>query len=346
MLDISHVRRSKDGWQIGFENLQQAEELLMVIAVNPESEIDCRYRLAYVRYEIGLFLRAFVKDYKRSEEYLLTAIAALKELIDESPGDHMYRNRYSHAHSRLIDTYRDSGMFDEMLRLIPIAKEAHLQGMPRKANPRIARSEIKRALVLADEYDDMEAAEASLNKAVEIVESSEFFKLGDDLHVNELLEAHLQLSKLYDKLGKSTKSIDAAGDGYRLAVQRALEFPSDSNLGVALNRGTRYANRLTSAEKKQYGLAKAVLDTLAEAGIDSAKTQYDLAHLWAKYDFNQRRDGEDKKLWETSREKSLKLLARAIDLGFDDYDRLRNGKYFKDYRHLPEFEASCDRIEP
>lgn len=346
LLDISHVLRSGDNWQSGLENLEQAEKLLMGIAANPESEIDCRYRLAYIRYELGLFLRVFVKDFDRAEEYLLTAIATFKQLVEESPGDFVNRNRYSHAYMRLIDVYRDAEKFDEVLRLTPIAQKAHLQGMPRKANPRIARSEIRRALVLAYELDDKKAAEESLNKAVKIVESSEFFKLSDDLHVDELIEAHRQRSILFYKTDQPTKAIDAAGEGYRLAVQRALSLPTDRNLEIARSRAFYYANRLTSGKKKQFGLAKAVLDTLAEAGNDSAKIQYDLAHLWAKYDFDQRKDGVDKELWETSRAKSLKRLSRAIDLGFNDYERLRNGSYFKEYRHLPGFEASCDRIRP
>ena len=344
LVDISHANRVPLTWPIGLKDLEQAEKLLTAMVANPEAEVDARYRLAYVRYELGLFLRVFAKDYKGAEERLLDAMGLLKELIDESPGNFGYRNRYSHAYLRLIDVYRDGEMFDEMLRLVPISKEAHLQGMPRKANPRIARSEVNRAKVLAFELNKPELAEASFNLAAETIESSEFFKLSDDLHVDELLNIHHQRSIFYDRNKQPDKAIDAAGDGYRLAVQRALKHPGDRNLGRALHHGTFYADRL--AGKKQYGLAKSVLDTLAEAGNDSANTQYKLAIKWAKFDFNQRKAGEDKKLWEASRERSLKLLSRAIDLGFDDFEKLRNDKYFKDYRHLPEFEACCNRIRP
>lgn len=344
LVDISHASRSQDDWSVGLEDLEQAEELLTAMVANPESEVDARYRLAYVRYELGLFLRAFVKDYEGAEDYLLNAIGLLEELIDENPGNLDLRNRYSHAYLRLMDVYNDQEMFDEVLRLVPISKEAHRRGTPQKINPRIARSELKRAVVLAFEYNKPELAEASFDLAAEIVESSEFFKLSDRLHVDELLEIHRQRSIFYGRNKQATKATDAAGDGYRLAVQRALKHPGDQNLKRAIHLGTYYADRL--GRRKQYGLAKAVLDTLAEAGNDSASTQYELAHLWAKLDFNQRKDSQEKKLWEASRERSLKLLSRAIDLGFDDFDRLRNGKYFKDYRHLPKFEACCERIRP
>lgn len=344
LLDISHSNRSNDSWPTGLENLEQAEAILMEIDSDPNSEIDCRYRLAYVRYDIALFLRAFVKDYDRAAEYYLNSIAMLKELIDESPGNYAYRNRYSHAYLRLTDVYRDQGKLDEVLRLTPIATEAHLQGMPRRANPRIARTERTRAMALAFENRDNEAAEEAFNKAVEVIESSEYFTLDDALHVNELLETHRQRSIFYEKLGETAKATDATGAGYRLAVQRALKHPGQQNLEAARVRGLSYANRL--ANEKQYGLAKAVLDTLAEAGHDSAEVQYDLANAWAKMDFNQRKNGEEKELWDASRAKSMKRLSQAIDLGFDDFDRLRKGKFFKDYQHLPEFESNCDRIRP
>jgi serine/threonine protein kinase len=344
LCDISHTTLRGDNWQSGLEMLEEAELRFMEIAADPESEIDCRYRLCYIRNEIGFYLRSKVKDYDRAEEYIRMAMDGLRELIKERPGMLRYTNRLSHAYLRLIDVYRDQGMHDEVLTLVPESIDAHRAGYKRWSDQRTAYSLLRAGVIWNDEYGDSEKAIAAFDEAIEMLEESDTFALDFEPLVDTLLAAYRQKSIFYDGQKNRGKATGAAGDGYRLAVQRALRFPSERNLKFARSRAIFFAKRMSS--DGEFGHAKAVLDTLAEAGSSSMKTQYDVAHFWAKLDHMQREEGRDKEVWMVSRAKALNHLANAIELGFSDYELLRNGKYFSEYQHLPEFEANCDRIEP
>jgi len=353
--DLSHVYRSTEGWEVGLEYLEQAEELFekaesLFLATpvelrDPRIEASAyKYRLAYIRNEIGLYLSRNVGDLERAEEYTLQAIESLKELNTENPGHLTYLNRLSHAYKRLRNVYENQKMYDEVLELIPIAEEAHLNGMANWAAQRIASDQIMRGKIWLNEYDDTSIAEEAFEKAASVIESAENFDLSKDHMVNTLLDAHRHRDILYNQIGELAKSKEAAAEGYRVAVQRALQYPKELNVKAALGRGKYYADKVFRGG--DFGLAKTVMDTTAEACKDNANGLYELAHLWAKFDSRQRDAGVERKIWETSRKRSMQLLSQAIDLGFSDHKRLRNGRYLKEYRLLPEFEAACERIKP
>ena len=351
--DISHLYRSTRGWQSSLECLERAEELLEQAQANllsnpdVESEVDAndyQYRLAYIRYEMALYLRSKVGDFDRAEEYTLRAIESFKELTRENPGYLVYRNRLSHAYMRLINVYEDQELFDEVLQLIPVAEEAHLNGMPNWAAQRTAFGQITRGKIWAFEYHDPRIAEEAFDKAVKVIESDDNFDLSKKHMVDTLLKAHRQRELLYAQTGQHAKSVDAAAEGYRLAVQRAFQYPNDRSVNTVLHRGKNYAEKVFNSGN--YGLSKTVMDTTAEACKDSLEAQYSLAKQWAKFDAMQKDTGVERKIWLASRNRSMQLLSRAIDLGFSNYERLKNERYFRQYDLLPEFEAACERIKP
>ncbi|QEG21152.1 serine/threonine-protein kinase [Mariniblastus fucicola] len=341
--DMSHVSHSGQGWQARLELLEEAERRFMEIAAIPDSELDCRYRLCYIRNEMARFLRGGVKDYDRAEDYSRMAIEGLQELIAEFPGQLKYTNRLSHAWLRLISIHRDQGKFAEALALMPEARKAHEKGMPHRVDRRIAEGLIAEGEIWADEYNDFAKAETAFDEAITQLESSEEFSLDASHIIDVLLEAYRQKSILYDKKGEREKADVVIGDGWRLSVQRALKLPTDRNIDSAVDRGTYYVKRI--GQQGHFGLAKSVLDTLAEAGADSQFAQYETAVAWASLDYMQRELGKEKKDWDASRSKSIACLTKAIDLGFNDLERLKAERFFREYRHLPTFEACCDRVK-
>ena len=342
--DMGHLDRRGEDWMLSLERLEEAERRFMAIAANPESELDYRYRLCYIRSEICWHLRVHVKDYERAEEYIRKSLDGLKELVEEFPGLYQYTNRLSHGYLRLIDVYRDQGMFGEVMALIPEANMAHGLATPKWCAMRRGQTNILAGKIYANELDEPALAEVAFDTAIDLLETSDYFSLANDTTIDTLLYAYRHKSIFYDNQRQSTRAIEVAGDGYRLSVQRALSIPNEHNIDSALHRGKYYAYRL--AKIKKFGHAKSVLDTLSEAGADSMTAQYDMGHAWAKMDFLQREAGAEKSLWEASRKSSIGHLSKAIDLGFDDHERLINGDYFREYRHLTEFKTIRDRIKP
>ena len=341
--DMGHVGRRGKDWVLSLELLEEAERRFMEIDANPKLNVDCRYRLCYIRSRICRHLRN-LKDYERAEVYIRQSLDGLRQLIEENPGVYRYTNRLSQAYMRLINVYHDKEMFDEVLALLPEANLAHLKATPSWTDHRIGVSQILEGRIFADQRNEPERAEASFDAAIAVMEASQFFELSNDQLVDTILEAHRRKSILYDGLKQPADAIESAGEGYRLAVERALSIPNDHNIGRALHRGTYYAKRL--GETGKFGHAKSVLDTLSEAGITSQKAQYDVAKSWAKLDSLQRNSGQDKEHWQFSRENAIKHLANAVSLGFDDYDRLQKEYRFREYRHVPQFKAICDQIRP
>ena len=341
--DMGHLDREGENWMLSLERLEEAERRFTEIAANPESELDYRYRLCYIRSEICWHLRVHVKDYERAEEYIRKSLDGLKELVEEFPGLNQYTNRLSHVYLRLIDVYRDQEMFDEVMALIPEANEVHGLATPKWCAMRRGLTNILAGRIYANELDEPGKAEVAFDAAIDELEASDYFSLSNDHTIDTLLDAFRHKSMLYDAQRQSTRAIEVAGDGYRLAVQRALSIPNDHNIDKALHRGKYYAHRL--AKIKKFGHAKSVLDTLSEAGAESMKAQYEVAHFWAKMDFLQREAGAEKSLWEASRANSISHLSKAIELGFDDHERLVSGQYFREYRHLTKFKTICDRIK-
>lgn len=340
---MARVALVNQKWPNALECLEEAERQFQIIASNPESEFDCRYRLCYIRNEIAFLLRVHVKDYERSEEYSRDVIAGLNGLIDESPNNFTYINRRSHAYQRLIHLYRDQGLFDELLELIPEANRAHRIATPRWRYERIAGCWMIAAEVWQDEFDDPQSAHAAFDHAIDELTQNESFSLENDLLVDKLLDVYRLKSMLYGKHAHAAKAIEMAGVSSQLAVQRALLFPNEHNAEMATSRCTYYARRL--AKSGEFGLAKATLESFAEVETKDAMCHFKLARTWAYLDFVQRRAGESKSDWEGSRANALRYLKVAVDSGFKDDQMLAQATQFQDYRHIPKFEACFDKIQ-
>lgn len=346
-VDISHSFHNGREWATALECLERSEELFIAAMANPDSKLDSRdyrYRLAYIRHEMTALLRYRVKDYERAEECSRWVIKTLQELVDENPGYLVYHNRLSHAYLRLMQVHYDQDMFDEVLDLIPVAEVAHLQGRSRWVPQRIASGQRMAAMIHAYEYDDPVNALRAFDKAIDAVENFEGFGLDRKHLVNSLLDSYREKCKYYGYLGNKDKAIDCAGKGHRLAVQRAFKFPNVHNIDLAIEHAKDYAERLS--DDGQYGLAKSAFDSVADAGKESIKAQFEIACAWGKLDFRQREAGADREVWEVSQNKAMYHLTRAIDLGFSDHKRLRQRSFLRKYKHVPAFEANCERIKP